>query len=63
MSDTVIITVEEVKAETDAALLVLYEGQEVWLPKSQLPGCDAVEGDTDVDIEVTQWILEEKGLV
>lgn len=63
-NNTVMITVEKVVAITDAAICVLYEGIEAWLPKSQLFDYDNVEvEDTDVDLEATQWILEEKGLI
>jgi len=50
--------------ETDKALLIEYEGDEFWIPKSQI-----VDGDSEVDSEgdigvlaITQWIAEEKGL-
>jgi hypothetical protein len=51
----------EVKAETDKAILVDYEGKEYWLPKSQLEDWPDVEDGGD--IEVPLWLLEEKGMV
>ena len=57
------IMVEEILSETDSAILIQYEGQEVWIPKSQLIDYCGNVRDQDIEIEVTQWILEEKGLV
>jgi hypothetical protein len=51
----------EVKSETDKAILVDYEGEEYWLPKSQLEDWPDVEDSGD--IEVPLWLLEEKGMV
>jgi hypothetical protein len=52
-----------VKAETDKALLVVIEGDEVWMPKSQIAEHSEVqhEGDSGT-ITVTLWIATEKGL-
>jgi hypothetical protein len=43
--------------ETPKARLVLYEGEEVWLPESQI-----VDYGDDW-VEVTEWIAEQKGLL
>ena len=61
--DTHIITVETILASTDKAINVMYEGKPYWLPKSQLFGYDGHVNDIDVEIEVSQWLLEEKGMV
>jgi hypothetical protein len=60
------VTFDDVRAinETDAAVLVEVEGQEVWFPKSHIGKDSEVKelGDTGT-IEVTEWIAEQKGLV
>jgi hypothetical protein len=53
----------DVIAETDAALLVVYEGEEIWLPKSQVADPDDYEpGDESVTISVTEWVADQKGI-
>lgn len=50
--------------ETDKALLIEYEGEEIWIPKSQIVYGDSEissEGDEGV-LAITQWIADEKGL-
>lgn len=56
---------EEIVAETEKALLVrLEDGQEVWLPLSQISDADDYrQGDEDGTISVTEWIAKQKGLV
>lgn len=65
MARHVEIYVKEVVKETDAAFLFVTEGdEEVWIPKSQMENeicCQ--EGDTDLEVSVTRWIAEEKGLI
>ena len=51
-----------IKRETDAAILVECDGNEVWLPKSQIDyDEDCTEGD-EIEIEVPQWLADSKGL-
>lgn len=47
---------------TPKAALVKFDGDEIWLPFSvcDIPG---EAGDTDVEIEVPEWLAHEKGLV
>ncbi len=54
---------EPVKRETDKALLVVVEGEEVWIPKGQIHDDSEVyrQGDTGMLI-VSLWIAEQKGL-
>jgi hypothetical protein len=56
------LDVDEVKRETDKAFLVVIDGDEHWLPKSQIsdPG-DYSEGDENVSMSVTEFIAREKG--
>lgn len=55
------IGVEEVLNETGMAYLFVIDGEEVWIPKSQMEDSDAVcVGDTEVEVEISQWLCEEK---
>lgn len=64
MADPVTFEVETVKAETDRAILVEIEGEEVWVPKS------AIEEESEVwsqkngsgDLIVARWWAEKRGL-
>jgi len=52
------------KAETDKAILVEIEGEEVWIPQSQVDDDSHVwaKGDEGLLI-ISDWIAEQKGLV
>lgn len=53
----------EVKRTTEKAILIDYEGEEIWLPRSQVSEGDKYEaGDTGVTISITEYIAREKGL-
>lgn len=64
MSDYVHLDVEKVLKRTDKALLVrLEDGNEQWLPLSQVSDEDDYdEGDEDCTISVTLWLAEQRGL-
>jgi hypothetical protein len=51
------------KKETDKALLVEIDGDEHWIPKSQIDDDSEVyqEGD-EGELVVSLWIAEQKGL-
>ncbi len=51
-----------IKAETEKAFRVEYDGQTEWIPKGQIanPG-DYSAGDESVTLSVTEWIAEQKG--
>jgi len=55
-----------VKRVTAKALLVEYDGEEPWLPKSQVSEAEQYEegdGATDgVTISITEWLASQKGL-
>lgn len=55
---------EEIKAETDKALLVRFEGgREEWVPLSQVADPDDYKaGDVGGTISLTEWIVREKDL-
>ena len=46
---------------TDAAVLIACEGEEVWLPLSQID-FDGERGDMNVSISLPKWLADEKGL-
>jgi hypothetical protein len=52
------------KAESERAILVEIEGEEIWVPKSQVVNDSEVykKGDDGVLI-LTRWICEQKKLV
>lgn len=53
----------DILRETDKALLVRYQGEEHWIPLSQIEepeGCEV--GDTSTSLVITRWIAEEKEL-
>lgn len=63
MDDGVEIDDVEVKVETDKALLVDIDGDEYWLPKSQILEDSEVQGKDDVGtLLVTRWWAEKEGL-
>jgi len=56
--------VDEVVKETEAAFLCSIEGEELWIPKSQLKdGSDELEEGGSGTIVIPTWLAEEKGLV
>lgn len=51
------------KAATDKAILVEYEGEDGWLPKSKIEDFDedgTEKGDV-ITIQVESWILKKRG--
>ena len=54
------VQVDEVKIETEKALLVTIGGVDHWMPKSQCDNLMAV-GDSG-ELLITEWIGGEKGL-
>ncbi len=63
-SNWVHVDVDEIIRETEKAFLVRIDGDEVWLPKSQLSDADDYEqGDTDCTMSISEFIAKEKGLV
>ena len=56
-------TVEEFLRETTDAILVLYDDEEIWLPKSQIDYGSHEVGDTDFGIEIAEWLATEKGMI
>lgn len=65
MSDRYVeIYVDEILRETESAYLCRIEGEDIWLPKSQIKDADNYcDGECEIDMEITRWIAEQKGLV
>ena len=63
-SNWVHLEFEEIVRGTEKALLVrLAEGEEVWLPLSQIADADDYRaGQKSGTISVTEWIAQQKGL-
>lgn len=62
-SNYVTIMVDEILRETDAAFLLEIDGDEFWIPKSQVANPSDYEmGDKECSMSVTEFIAREKGL-
>ena len=68
-NDTVTFSGVTVLHETDpgesgsGSLLCDVEGEEVWIPKSQIhDDSEVYEDGTDGDLVISRWIAEKKGL-
>ena len=63
--ENVSIEVEKVKVETDKAILVIVEDEEVWVPKSQIHEDSEVyslkSGKDGGTLVVTQWFGQKAG--
>lgn len=63
---TVDLEVERVKRVSDKALLCEIDGEEYWVPKSQIVDGGAVTAESEEgaegDIVVTAWWAHERGL-
>lgn len=61
--DEVDVPVEDVKAETDSAILIVTEEAEEWIPKSQILDDSEVwkKGDSGI-LVIRRWLAEEKDL-
>lgn len=61
--ETVVVAVDEIRAETQLAFLLIIDGDEYWVPKSVIAEADVYEvGDTDYDLEIAEWFCEREGL-
>lgn len=51
------------KKETDAALLCIINGEEVWIPKSQVSDDSEVYAeDHEGTLVISEWIANQRGL-
>lgn len=65
MSDWVTVDFDAVKVITEKAILFIIEGEECWMPISQISPEDADQyevGDTDGSVSITPWIAKQKGI-
>lgn len=63
-SEYVYVLVDLIKHETDKAFLCIIDGEEFWLPFSQIAdAADYNKGDTNVEIAIKEWLAEAKGLL
>lgn len=52
------------KAESDKAILCVIDGEEVWIPLSQVDDDSEVYSKGDEgSLIITEWIAEQKGLI
>ena len=55
-----------VEARSDKALLVVFEGEKIWVPKSVIDDDSEVWSDKHVgqtgDLVLPEWLADEKGL-
>jgi hypothetical protein len=50
--------------ETDLAILVVIDGEEYWIPRSQMSDESDVYGEGQSGtLIITEWIAEQKGLI
>jgi hypothetical protein len=64
MAEPVMFNDVVVRKETEAALLVVIDGDDYWIPKSQLHEESEVKGEGDEgQLAITRWIAEQKGLL
>ena len=63
-SNWVHLEVAKIERETEAAyLLTLEDGEQVWIPKSQISDPDELKAvDEDLTVSVSEWIADQKGL-
>jgi hypothetical protein len=54
---------EEIKVETPDAFLFVIDGEDYWIPRSQIadPG-DYHNGDKDGTVSISEWIAKQKNL-
>lgn len=53
-----------VQKETDNAILVEIDGNDVWIPKSQINADSQVNGEGDVGtLVISEWIATKKNLI
>ena len=61
--DYIHLDFDEIKAETDKALLVVIDDEEYWIPLSQIADSDDYsKGDCGGTISVSEWWAKKEGL-
>lgn len=55
---------DPVEVETPKAIMFTHEGEEFWIPKSQIGNDSEVQGKGDTGtLIIPEWLAEEKGLI
>jgi hypothetical protein len=57
---------DRVKAITERAILFVVDGEDTWIPISQISSEDVDQyevGDVDGPVSITDWIASQKGLL
>ena len=58
------VPVESVEVKREKAALLVVDGEEAWVPLSNMSDNDAnriEEGDQDIEIKVAKWFADQKG--
>jgi hypothetical protein len=62
-SDWVYLDGCDISYETDKAMLIIYDGDKIWIPKSQIGELDRLQvGDTGITVLVSRWFAEKEGI-
>lgn len=57
------IEIDEVIRESDKAFLLRIDGEEHWIPKSQIQSPEDIRiGECEFEIKISEWIADQKGL-
>lgn len=59
----VTICIDEIETTTDAAVLAVIDGDELWIPRSVIEDGNSVEEGDDDSLEVAKWFAEKEGLI
>ncbi len=52
-----------IRLKTEKSVLIEYEGEEIWLPISQMKEVDRIKvGDRNVTVCISEWIAKQKGI-
>ena len=65
MANWIHVEYEAIRAVTEKAVLFIIEGEEVWLPFSQIASADRDDleaGQESGSVSITEWIASQKGL-
>ncbi len=61
-SDFVYVKAEKIKAVTDKAVLATIDGEDHWIPLSQLGDPERYrQGDTEITLDLTPWMAKKLG--
>ena len=57
------VKIDKIITETEKAFLVEIEGEQRWIPMSQIADPEEYRaGDADLEIAVTEWFAKKEGL-